>query len=272
MTTEESETSIPTSKASSSASDGEPKRHPLDRWPVEAVLRSKINLAKYNPRTITKQGKKKLSKGLTKFGLAGILVWNKKTGVLVSGHQRLNEMDAVAAKDGLGDYTVDCKVVDLSEKDEKALNVALNNSNIGGEFDMTSLESLLNEGVDFADMGFDKLDVQLAFGDTDRLSSMFDDSKDKAAPDIDHIKNVKQEVKDAKARRKAEDDDPECYVTFMAESRADLDAFLTRFGLSMTARYQSLGSLVDAIEEVKLPRRVDHAAAIANREESCANP
>ena len=83
----------------------------------------KINLAEYNPRVDLQPDDdeyKQIKKSLNEFGCVELLVWNKRTGNLVSGHQRLKVLIADGAK------TIMCSVVDLDPNREKALNIALN--------------------------------------------------------------------------------------------------------------------------------------------------
>jgi DNA modification methylase len=65
------------------------------------------------------------------------LVWNKRTGNLVGGHQRLKVLVASGATE------VDVSVVELSLEREKALNIALNK--ISGDWDQKKLAELLDE-------------------------------------------------------------------------------------------------------------------------------
>lgn len=76
-------------------------------------------------------------------GILEPLIVNQKTGMtVVSGHQRLR-----VAKE-LGFTEVPVKVIDVDEKKEKILNLALNK--IGGAFDTPKLENVLREVVEFA--------------------------------------------------------------------------------------------------------------------------
>lgn len=67
---------------------------------------------------------------------------------------------------GLGYEEVDCVVVDLDEKKEKALNIALNK--ISGEWDNDLLANLLKDldgsGYDITLTGFDLAEAQELFG------------------------------------------------------------------------------------------------------------
>lgn len=122
-----------------------------------------LKAADYNPRKNLKPGDaeyEKLKRSIEEFGYVEPVIWNKRTGTVVGGHQRLKVM-----KD-LGYEEVDCVVVDLDEKKEKALNVALNK--ISGEWDNTLLANLLKDlddsGYDLTFTGFDLAEAQELFG------------------------------------------------------------------------------------------------------------
>lgn len=104
---------------------------------------SEVDFAPYNPRTISPQERERLKKSLDKFGYADLMVYNKKTGYIVGGNQRL------AIFKELGINQLDFIEVDLSLEDEKILNVALNK--ISGEWDMLKLRDIFKElsGKDF---------------------------------------------------------------------------------------------------------------------------
>lgn len=132
---------------------------------------SRINEAPYNPRVRLAPGMpdyEHLMRGIREFGLVEPLVWNKRTGNLVGGHQRLQVI-----KD-IGTYqTVPCEVVDLSEEDEKVLNLALNK--IKGEWDYDKLDAVLSEfePVDAVLSGFaaDELSILLASAEDDVIET-----------------------------------------------------------------------------------------------------
>ncbi len=81
-----------------------------------------------NPRQISQTARAGLKKSLERFGLVQPVVWNKRSGHVVGGHQRLT----VLKEKGLIETEV--LVVDLGESDEKALNLTLNNPHIAGDF------------------------------------------------------------------------------------------------------------------------------------------
>lgn len=127
------------------------------------VKRSQINFAAYNPRVIQDEARKKLKKNMQQIGLLGGIVWNKRTGNLVSGHQRVAIMDAVNrydAETGNNDYEFRVEVVDLDEKTEKEQNLFMNNRAVQGEYDDDMLRSLLAD-IDYTNAGFEDMDLQM---------------------------------------------------------------------------------------------------------------
>jgi DNA modification methylase len=66
------------------------------------------------------------------------VVWNKRTGNVVGGHQRLRALAAEGATE------VDVAVVDLGDAEEKALNLALNSESIQGSW-LPSALGLIDE-------------------------------------------------------------------------------------------------------------------------------
>jgi DNA modification methylase len=122
---------------------------------IRKIPISKIKPAAYNPRKSLQPGDteyEKLLRSIDEFDCVEPLVWNRRTGNLVGGHQRLK---ILAAR---GDTEVLCSVVDLSPQREKALNLALNK--ISGSWDDEKLAILLDELIrvpefDFEITGFD---------------------------------------------------------------------------------------------------------------------
>lgn len=121
--------------------------------------------AEYNPRKELKPGDseyEKLKRSLDQFGYVEPVIWNKTTGRVVGGHQRLRVM-----KD-MGLTEVECVIVELPEDKEKALNIALNK--ISGEWDKDKLALLIADlqGTDFdvSLTGFEPAEIDDLFKDT----------------------------------------------------------------------------------------------------------
>ena len=146
---------------------------------IQTLPVDKLVPADYNPRKDLKPGDpeyEKLKRSIAEFGYVEPVIWNKTTGHVVGGHQRLK----VLIDSGVTE--VECVVVEMSEEKEKALNVALNK--ISGEwdkeklfllisdlqladfdvsltgFDAVEIDKLLNSGVDAEEDGFD-VDAEL---------------------------------------------------------------------------------------------------------------
>ena len=126
---------------------------------IQTLKINEINPAVYNPMKDLKPGDpeyEKLSKSIAQFDMVEPLVWNKRTGNLVGGPQRLKILR------GMGIEKVEVSVVDLSEVKEKALNLALNK--ISGEWDFPRLKDLLEEldtgTFDMEITGFDMKEIE----------------------------------------------------------------------------------------------------------------
>src|SRR5688572_1373991 len=126
---------------------------------IQEILVSQIKPAAYNPRKDLKPGDPaydRLKKALAQFALVEPLVWNKRTGNLVGGHQRFKILLE------RGDKKVPVSVVDLDDRDEKALNLSLNKH--AGEWEMASLSDLIRElgatEFDLEAAGFDPTEIE----------------------------------------------------------------------------------------------------------------
>jgi len=93
--------------------------------------------APYNPRVMDDQARAGLAESLDHYGYLQPIVWNKRTGHVVGGHQRKHKL----AEDGVQE--VDVVVVDMDEAAEKALNIALNSQFITGQWDYEKLGALV---------------------------------------------------------------------------------------------------------------------------------
>lgn len=107
-----------------------------------------INPAPYNQRVELQPGDAQyeaLKNSLGRFGLVEPLVVNRKTGNLISGHQRLNILKAQGIEEA------EVIVADLDEEAEKAANIAMNK--IEGEWDYDKLDEIF-EGMDREELKF----------------------------------------------------------------------------------------------------------------------
>ena len=65
---------------------------------IEKRKLSELKPSTYNPRQISPEQLKALEDSMEKFGYIDPLVWNKRTGNLVSGHQRLKVLNNIQTK------------------------------------------------------------------------------------------------------------------------------------------------------------------------------
>ena len=111
--------------------------------------------APYNPRTISDEALHGLDASVGAYGDISGITWNRTTGHLIAGHQRvrvLRERGAVVEVDTAGPYIRDpqtaetfrVRVVDWDESKEKAANVTANNLAISGLF-TSELRVVLDE-------------------------------------------------------------------------------------------------------------------------------
>jgi len=149
---------------------------------IEKKHTSELLPADYNPRKDLKPGDaeyEKLKRSIEQFGYVEPVIWNKVTGRVVGGHQRLKVLQ------DMGVTEVDCVVVEMDEEKEKALNIALNK--ISGEWDREKLALLITDlqGTDF--------DVSLTGFDPAEIDDLFKDSVKDGVKDDDF--DVEDELK-----------------------------------------------------------------------------
>lgn len=127
---------------------------------LQEVSVEKMNPAPYNPRVDLKPTDPEyqhIKNSIESFGYLDPIVWNVRTGNIVSGHQRFKILKEQGIKE------VDCIVVDFDEEKEKACNLAMNKAS--GLWDDVKVEDLLRDlkdtSWDMSDFGFESLDVSL---------------------------------------------------------------------------------------------------------------
>lgn len=134
----------------------------MKKLQIQEMNINDITPADYNPRIDLNENDdeyKKIKNSIQEFGYVDPIIWNKRTGNIVGGHQRYTVL-----KD-LGHKTVDVSVVDMSEQDEMALNIALNK--VEGDWDKDKLKEVI------ADLEQDKL--MFTGFDDDEIDSLMND-------------------------------------------------------------------------------------------------
>jgi hypothetical protein len=134
----------------------QPKRASAEKYEIIEIHRTQINNAPYNPRQISDKAKNLLRKNLATVGLLSPIVWNRRTGNIVSGHQRIDAMDKI---ERTHDYMLRVSAVDLDEKTEKEQNVFMNNPEAQGVFNESLTDLLKDVDLNIEAMGFSEADV-----------------------------------------------------------------------------------------------------------------
>ena len=130
---------------------------------IKEIAISKLKPAKYNPRKDLQPDDPeyiKLKRSMEEFGDVDPIIWNEDTGNIVGGHQRFKIYQE------MGHKKLKVSVVNLTEKAEAVLNVALNK--ISGDWDYPKLKDLISE-IDTGEFdidltGFDQEDLDKMFG------------------------------------------------------------------------------------------------------------
>lgn len=195
------------------------------KFEIEVISRNEIHGAGYNPRVISEDARKRLKKMLAKHGLVQPLVWNRRTGNLVSGHQRLAQLDQLERG---RDYDLQVSVVDVDEREEKILNVQLNNPSIQGDWDMDKLAGLSAEnGIDPEEFGFSSGDIAVMF-DND-MGGAFADTEE-VAEAKDTLREIREHRAES-AEKMKRDASGEFYFTVVCENEAQKRAMLKALGV-----------------------------------------
>jgi hypothetical protein len=213
---------------------------------VETIHRSELVNADYNPRTISDDALKRLSAAVKKLGIVQPPVWNRRTGRVVGGHQRLRALDALHRTN---DYTLDVAVIDVDEKQEVETNLALNNESIMGDFDLDLMADLKDRfdmaALDFKAAGFTDADLDLMF-DGEFSSQFFEDDKE-----VTETKEKLNEIKAVREKAAAgfkENLSDEFFFAVICESRQQKEELLKRLGVPGFETYISSSKVFDALK------------------------
>ena len=160
---------------------------------MQTINRKAIKNAEYNPRFMGEKEKKRLRKAIQENGLVSALTWNKRTGNLVGGHQRLSQLDALEKNDN---YELTVCVIDVDERQEAKLNVQLNNPSMQGEWDVGKLFEM-TETFDLSmdDMGFSATEAAYLFDGDEKFVDLFETPE--ATTEKEKLKQIKQGRKEA---------------------------------------------------------------------------
>lgn len=213
------------------------------KFKVETINRSDIQNAKYNPRIMDKGAKKRLKEGLEKHGLVSAITWNKRTGNLVGGHQRLEQLDSLEKNKN---YSLDVCVVDVDEREEALLNIQLNNPSMQGDWDIDKLGDIVQDfDINFDDMGFTQLDVDLMFDGDDRFSKLFEKEE------VEETKDTLAQIKEARTRGKERLEDRNninWYSVLVFENEKDREEFYKLISVPVSEEYITVDKIMRLVK------------------------
>jgi hypothetical protein len=219
----------------------------LQRFAVETVPRSAIHGAPYNPRQIDVHALKKLRENIKRVGLLAPIVCNRRTGNIVSGHQRLACLDAL---EGGTSYRLQVAWVDLDEKTEREQVVFFNNEAAQGSFDIDKLEKMFSvEQVNFEHAGFEIADLQMLLPNWEPPELPESKSLTAAVADqakqIEDLKRKKKEARNAAQKK----DNPDFYVVMVFKDAAHCTEWLDKLHIDRREQYFTPERLVAAVQQ-----------------------
>lgn len=217
------------------------------------IQRSELRFSSYNPRTISKEHRATLKKGIKKFGLAGGIIVNRQTGnTIVSGHQRISVMDDLQKYNDEtkeNDYAIRVDIVDIDEKSEKELNILTNNPNAMGEWDLEQLASLIPD-IDYKAAGLTEADLSMigcdylfkSDGEEDisqQLDDLMAETNEVHQAEVQARKEERdlqrQQIKDAQEAANAEQSDYDARVQHMKDVKQQVREQATEKAMDMEA-------------------------------------
>lgn len=151
---------------------------------IKKISVDKLNAAKYNPRVDLQpedEEYKRLKRSIEVFGYVEPIIWNERTGNIVGGHQRLKILISQGYKE------IETSCINVSEEDEKVLNVSLNK--IKGRWDIDKLSDILQEfdEVDSIGLtGFEERELESLLTNYDHIQDLMEDDFSDYNPDKEH--------------------------------------------------------------------------------------
>lgn len=115
-----------------------------------------------------------------------------------------------------------------------------------GDWDIDKLADMnLDLGVDFNEMGFDSIDVDMMFDGDDRFSGLFEN------PEVDEEKNKLAEIKDARKdgkERLSERNSINWYSVLVFEDEQEKKEFYDKIGTPLHEEYINMKQLKRSID------------------------
>jgi hypothetical protein len=137
----------------------------INKWEIQLVKFSDVKPNPENPRAIDEVSLIGLRKSLERFGYVEPIIWNKRTGHIVGGHQRFLVLTRANVSEA------QMVVVDMSPEEELVANITLNNPEIEGDWSDEIVDLLhqveTNDTELFSSLNLDNLRTSLEGGHRD---------------------------------------------------------------------------------------------------------
>lgn len=217
------------------------------RFEIVTVNRQAIKKAPYNPRVLDDTARKLLRKNIETNGLVEPLVWNKRTGNLVGGHQRISQIDDLEGRD---DYALTVSQVDVDERQEQILNIALNNTNLQGQWDEERVGEIIEQFTmqDFDAAGFTPADIDYYVMSDEALREDNPDTRERAEAKatLDAIKQDRSEMQ----QRQKQENSGDFHLTVLFRDDQEKAEWLERFGFHRAETYIRGSDLLERLKVV----------------------
>lgn len=215
----------------------------FQKYEVIEIRRDEIHNAPYNPRSISAKSRRRLRDNLQKVGLLAPIVWNRRTGNIVSGHQRLSCIDSL---EHTHEYKLLVSAVDLDEKTEKEQNIFFNNTEAQGVFDERLIDMLNDNDLNIENMGFSEAEVFAMTGE-----SMAEEQLEEMARLSNEMHKAIEAFSAAETSSNAKND-TEFYLVVVFKDNKSRDDFLIRHGFEV-GRYLDGRDLDEVLSSSRLP-------------------
>jgi hypothetical protein len=212
-------------------------RTKVQHYEYVEIPRTWIKSHPFNPRTISEYARRKLKQILENHGLVETPVWNKRSGNLVGGHQRLSIVDDI---EGTDQYTIGVAQIDVDKRREKELMVALNNAQAQGGFDADKFFEMLKseDAPTLEGMGFTKSDLEIEFGAVPEIDEAFGEAAEAAEAVITDVEAIKAARKAGlETSRASAEDDADYFLMIVFPTAATKEKFLNSLGRPGDLRY-----------------------------------
>lgn len=218
----------------------------FQRFEIVTVNRRDIKKAPYNPRVLDDTARKLLRKNLETNGLVEPVVWNRRTGNLVGGHQRIGQIDDLEGRD---DYDITVSMVDVDERQEQILNLALNNTNLHGQWDEPRVAEMIEQFTmqDFDAAGFTPADIDYYVMSDDAVRGAQDTLERAQAKET--LGAIKQDRAQMVERMKQENSG-DFHLTVLFRDDTEKAEWLERFGFHRAETYIRGSDLLERLKVV----------------------